>query len=137
MNTITKDKLKHNNSNQLNIFGIAKHICGCALDLSVQCLINLNNLENSNSLDNIKGLCFATCCHQRSEINCIPNLNFYMDYLGLFELDIIMLTKATSWYFGPINNSNESNEVVEDKVMEKVTEKGKSEKIIEGKFLIY
>jgi len=102
----------------LSIFGLAKHICGCALELSIQCLNNnliINKESNTNINHNkteVKGLCFATCCHQKSDIKCLPKqqLEFYMNYLGLTEFDIIMLFKATSWFFGPINKSGKDKD---------------------------
>jgi hypothetical protein len=51
----------------------------------------------------IKGLCLATCCHHRCDLNILVNLDFYRNYLNLSIKDISMIIKATSWIFGPIN----------------------------------
>jgi len=54
-----------------------------------------------------------------------------MNYLGFTEFEMIMLFKATSWYFGPINLDDGENKKGEK-------EKTKiSEEIIGGNIIIY
>ena len=86
-----------------NIFGIAKHICGCGLDLSLKCLLNHKKLEK------IKGLCLATCCHHKCDLNILVNLDFYLNYLKLNLKEITMIIKATSWIFGPIDVNSKTD----------------------------
>ena len=80
-----------------NLFGIAKHICGCGLDLSLKCLLN------HNQPNKVKGLCLATCCHHKCDLNILVNQNFYRDHLNLSLKEIVMIIKSTSWIFGPID----------------------------------
>ena len=87
-----------------NLIGVAKHICGCAFDLSLACILNHKNV------DKIKAVSMATCCHHNCRIEFLNNFRFYSEYLNLSVRDIILLFKATSWIFGPINVEN-SDEV--------------------------
>ena len=76
-----------------NIIGIAKHICGCAFDLSLTALSNYEHQER------IKGLVMATCCHHICRVELLNNLYYYLDLLHLNIKDIIFLFKSTSWLF--------------------------------------
>ena len=76
-----------------NIIGIAKHICGCAFDISLTALFNYLHQER------IKGLVMATCCHHISRVELLNHLYYYMDILKLNLKEIIFLFKSTSWLF--------------------------------------
>ena len=76
-----------------NIIGIAKHICGCAFDISLTSIFNYTHQEK------IKGLVMATCCHHICRLELVNNLNYYMDILNLNFKEIIFLFKSTSWLF--------------------------------------
>ena len=76
-----------------NIIGIAKHICGCAFDISLTALFNYVHQER------IKGLVMATCCHHISRVELLNHLYYYMDILKLNLKEIIFLFKSTSWLF--------------------------------------
>ena len=76
-----------------NIIGIAKHICGCAFDISLTALFNYVHQER------IKGLVMATCCHHISRVELLNHLYYYMDILKLNIKEIIFLFKSTSWLF--------------------------------------
>jgi len=80
-----------------SLLGIAKHICGCALDLSLSCLLNFTEKNK------IKGFCLATCCHNICRLEYINNLNFFLCKLNFNLEEIIFLFKATSWLFGSID----------------------------------
>ena len=80
------EKLKLENENgedvdvrnkEFNLLGVAKHICGCAFDLSLACLFNYHDLNK------VKGICMATCCHHISRVEYLNNLDFYLNYLKL------------------------------------------------------
>ena len=101
-----KDKLKTSHK----IVGVAKHICGCAFDLSLTCLFNH---EKFNSL--VKGLCMATCCHHLNRVELLNHLDFYVNKLKMSVKEIIYLFKATSWVFGSIRNHNKDTNVKKDK----------------------
>ena len=76
-----------------NIIGIAKHICGCAFDISLTSLFNYTHQER------IKGLVMATCCHHISRVELLNHLYYYMDTLKMNIKEIIFLFKSTSWLF--------------------------------------
>ena len=105
----TFEKLKEN----YYFIGVAKHICGCAFDLSLTCLFNYNNLNK------IKGLCMATCCHHICRVELLNNIDFYIDDLKMNVKQIIFLFKATSWIFGPINDK-EKNKSEKEKAFEEI-----------------
>lgn len=80
-----------------SLMGIAKHICGCALDLSLTCLLNFKDKTK------IKGFCLATCCHNICRLEYLNNLNLLIEKFN-FELEeVVYLFKATSWLFGSID----------------------------------
>lgn len=91
-NTINKEKNIH-----INAIGVAKHICGCALDMSATCLSRLNNNTTSEVI--FKGLCFATCCHQRSHLNHFLGYEIIKEMFSFSDLDFKLLFKCTSWTF--------------------------------------
>ena len=80
-----------------NIIGIAKHICGCAFDISLTALFNYVHQER------IKGLVMATCCHHISRVELLNHLYYYMDILKLNLKEIIFLFKSTKILFILIN----------------------------------
>lgn len=94
-----------------NIIGVAKHICGCAFDLSLSCLFNYSKF------DNIKGLCMATCCHHICRAELLNHLDFFIEKLNLTVKEIIFLFKATSWIFGKINIKEK--EIKHDEIFKK------------------
>ena len=96
-----------------NIIGIAKHICGCAFDISLTALFNYAHQER------IKGLVMATCCHHISRVELLNHLYYYMDILKLNIKEIIFLFKSTSWLFShdEIRNEKEKeNNIDNDKI---------------------
>ena len=64
----------------------------------------------------VKGICIATCCHHICRVEYLNNLEFYLKYLNLSIREIILLFKATSWIFGPIEAGKE-NAMNEDEVI--------------------
>ena len=81
-----------------NIIGVAKHICGCAFDIS------LTSLFNYEKQDKIKGLVMATCCHHICRVELLNHLYYYMDTLKLNLKEIIFIIKSTSWLFSHDEN---------------------------------
>lgn len=82
------------------IFGIAKHICGCAFDLSMNCLLNINNISL------FKGLCMASCCHHLCKINLINDIDQFLQNTKMNLRQITLLFKATSWLFSMKEDNN-------------------------------
>ena len=75
------------------LIGIAKHICGCAFDLSLSAIFNYEHQER------IKGLVMATCCHHICRVELLNHLYYFIDILKMNIKEIIFLFKATSWLF--------------------------------------
>ena len=109
-----------------NVIGIAKHICGCAFDLSLTAIFNYEHQER------IKGLVMATCCHHICRIEFLNHLYYYMNILKMNIKEIIFLFKATSWLFShgenrkirkenknkesnDENNKEENDEIIKNK----------------------
>ncbi len=125
LDKITKDEKQKNllEKNGYNIVGIAKHICGCAFDISLTSLFNYAHQER------IKGLVMATCCHHISRVEMVNNLNYYMDILKMNIKEIIFLFKSTSFLFshdeirrikeGEKNQVDNLDENDEEKINEK------------------
>jgi tRNA:m4X modification enzyme len=116
-----KDKIKIKTDSESSIpvseidyklLGVAKHICGCALDLSLACLMNYNDQSK------VRGVCMATCCHHLSLVEYLNNLNLYTDYLKLNLREIVLLFKATSWIFGPIEVKEDATNLKSYKVFQ-------------------
>ena len=103
---ITKEEKQRNilEQNGYNIIGIAKHICGCAFDLSLTALFNYEHQER------IKGLVMATCCHHICRVELLNHLYYYMDILKMNVKEIIFLFKATSWLFSHIEKKKDKND---------------------------
>jgi tRNA:m4X modification enzyme len=99
--------------NNFNILGVAKHICGCAFDLSLTCLNNYIKKER------VKAICMATCCHHICTVENLNNLDFYMNYLKLSLRETILLFKATSWIFGPIDVSEDLSSIKSNQIFTK------------------
>jgi tRNA:m4X modification enzyme len=76
-----------------NIIGIAKHICGCAFDISLTSIFNYSQQEK------IKGLVMATCCHHICRVELLNHLYYYTDTLNLNLKEIIFIFKSTSCLF--------------------------------------
>ena len=102
-----------------NIIGIAKHICGCAFDISLTSIFNYSQQEK------IKGLVMATCCHHICRVELLNHLYYYTDTLNLNLKEIIFLFKSTSWLF----SHDEIQKIKEEKF--KKDNKDKNEIIIE------
>ena len=118
INEVIKDEKQKNNfiKNGYYIIGIAKHICGCAFDLSLSSLFNYEHQEK------IKGIVMATCCHHICRVELLNNLYYYMDILKMDVKEIIFLFKTTSWLF-----SHEDENKKKD-LKEKKEKDGKEEK---------
>ena len=102
-----------------NIIGIAKHICGCAFDISLTSIFNYSQQEK------IKGLVMATCCHHICRVELLNHLYYYTDTLNLNLKEIIFIFKSTSWLF----SHDEIQKIKEEKF--KKDNKDKNEIIIE------
>ena len=90
-NNNTNNDIKHIKETDLKLIGIAKHICGCALDMSAFTLLNYKH--------GYKGLCFASCCHHLGNINNFLGYDILKEKHKFENKEILFLFKATSWLF--------------------------------------
>ena len=122
INEVIKEEKQKNNfiKNGYNILAIAKHICGCAFDLSLSCLFNYEHQER------IKGIVMATCCHHICRVELLNNLYYYMDILKMDIKEIIFLFKTTSWLFSH-EDENKKKEREEKKEKEEKEQKEENE----------
>lgn len=85
LSTVYKDK------NPVSIVGIAKHICGCALDMSISTLLNFK--------EGFKGICFASCCHQICANNHFVGYDKLKRDYKFTDKELAALYRTTSWLF--------------------------------------
>ena len=104
-----------------SIVGIAKHICGCAFDLSLTSIFNYEHQER------IKGLVMATCCHHICRVELLNHLYYYMDILKMNVKEIIFLFKVTSWLFSHGENRKIRQEKKDEKNEDEKEKENKSD----------
>jgi hypothetical protein len=88
---------------------------------------------NYSKTEKIKALSIATCCHHICRVEFLNNLKLYTDNLNLSIREIVLLFKATSWIFGPINieNSVETKDIQDNlKTNQIFQKKGLSKKYV-------
>ncbi|XP_003706604.1 tRNA:m(4)X modification enzyme TRM13 homolog [Megachile rotundata] len=73
--------------------GIAKHLCGTATDLTINCLIHA--MQNEPKC-NITGLIIAFCCHHRCEYASYVGKN-YLKQCGFTPNEFTILCSIASW----------------------------------------
>ncbi|VVT53187.1 uncharacterized protein SAPINGB_P003447 [Magnusiomyces paraingens] len=92
--------------NDLNsdVVAISKHLCGCATDLTLQCLANntstLKSIDKPTMTHKLKGLVIALCCRQLCTYETYPLVGrkFLIDSGLITTPDSFrLLTKMTSW----------------------------------------
>lgn len=72
------------------VVGVSKHLCGCATDLSLRCIVN--------SITNITfaGALIALCCHHRCNWSDYVGKDFFKEH-SLTPRDFSVITLMTSW----------------------------------------
>lgn len=85
------------------LIGIAKHICGCALDISITSLINVN--------DSFHALCFASCCHHLGSLSHFLGYDKMKNEYNFKDEEILLMFKLTSWLFDNENMSHSENDL--------------------------
>lgn len=84
----------------LSIAAISKHLCGCATDLTLQCLANALQHDSAQPRPKLQGLVIALCCRQicSYETYPLPGRQFLIDSnIVSTPKSFKLLTKMTSW----------------------------------------
>jgi tRNA:m4X modification enzyme len=69
---------------------VAKHLCGSATDLALNCLLRLpEQIEAS--------LCIATCCHHACTWESYVGRELFKDLVNMTEAEFMQLRVASSW----------------------------------------
>ena len=67
---------------QVNIVGIAKHLCGGATDLTLTSIQKLEGVKSGL----LAGVAIATCCHHSCDTLTYVNLEYIKEEVGLKPL---------------------------------------------------
>ncbi|KAJ3122132.1 hypothetical protein HK098_003111 [Nowakowskiella sp. JEL0407] len=74
------------------VVGMSKHLCGCATDLTLRCLTNLDQSEHGN----VKGIVIALCCHQLCKYSIYIN-NEYLEKIAISKREFGWMTTLSTW----------------------------------------
>lgn len=83
--------------NNKKVVAVSKHLCGCATDISLKCLMNYVETEKSKGqTDPIQGIIIALCCHQICRYEMYPNQE-YLESINMSKIEFERMCKMTSW----------------------------------------
>ncbi|KAI8375664.1 methyltransferase TRM13-domain-containing protein [Choanephora cucurbitarum] len=83
--------------NDKKIVAISKHLCGCATDISLKCLMNYVEHERAKgNSEPVRGIIIALCCHQLCRYEMYPNTSF-LDSIPLSKTEFERISKMSSW----------------------------------------
>ncbi|KAG2215994.1 hypothetical protein INT46_007054 [Mucor plumbeus] len=83
--------------NDKKVVAVSKHLCGCATDISLKCLMNYVEAEKSKGhADPIQGIIIAICCHQICRYEMYPNQQ-YLELINMSKTEFERMCKMTSW----------------------------------------
>lgn len=83
--------------NDKKVVAVSKHLCGCATDISLKCLMNYVEAEKSKGhTDPIQGIIIAICCHQICRYEMYPNQQ-YLTSINMSKTEFERMCKMTSW----------------------------------------
>ncbi|XP_078042850.1 tRNA:m(4)X modification enzyme TRM13 homolog isoform X3 [Augochlora pura] len=89
--------LKLNNIVEIETFnykvGIAKHLCGAATDLTINCL---HQAMQDKPICNVNGVVIAFCCHHRCEFASYVGKQ-YLEQCGFISSEFPILCSIASW----------------------------------------
>ncbi|KAI9247550.1 methyltransferase TRM13-domain-containing protein [Sporodiniella umbellata] len=83
--------------NEKKVVAFSKHLCGCATDITLKCLMNY--VEHERSLgrsDPITGIVIAVCCHQLCRYEMYPNVEF-LESIKMDKAEFEIMCKMSSW----------------------------------------
>ncbi|KAI8640890.1 methyltransferase TRM13-domain-containing protein [Parasitella parasitica] len=83
--------------NNKKVVAISKHLCGCATDISLKCLMNYVVGEKSKGhKEPIQGIIIALCCHQICRYEMYPNQE-YLESIHMSKTEFERMCKMSSW----------------------------------------
>ncbi|ODQ63930.1 DUF715-domain-containing protein [Nadsonia fulvescens var. elongata DSM 6958] len=85
------------NPDSQRAIAISKHLCGCATDLTLQCLLNSSGLD-SDAAWSLQGLVIALCCRQICSYETYPPTS--IAWLSSFNIDregFHAIKRMTAW----------------------------------------
>ncbi|RCH92865.1 tRNA:m(4)X modification enzyme TRM13, partial [Rhizopus stolonifer] len=83
--------------NEKKVVAFSKHLCGCATDITLKCLMNY--VEHEKSLgrsEPISGIVIAVCCHQLCRYEMYPNTE-YLESIQMDKTEFERMCKMSSW----------------------------------------
>ncbi|XP_034941676.1 tRNA:m(4)X modification enzyme TRM13 homolog [Chelonus insularis] len=114
--------------NSTHKVGIAKHLCGAATDLMINCLCKLSKEDSTGTI----GLIIAFCCHHRCEYNSYVGKS-YLEACGFEPEDFPILSSIASWATCGSKNDqklNTSTKINDTSQLEKRESIGRKVKLI-------
>lgn len=94
---------EENASQRKSVSAISKHLCGCATDLTLQCLANntvVPQCQTSSSSHRLEGIVIALCCRHLCSYEMYPlaGRQFLKDHqIASTPQEFKILAKMTSW----------------------------------------
>ncbi|KAI8984281.1 methyltransferase TRM13-domain-containing protein [Mycotypha africana] len=83
--------------NNKKMIAMSKHLCGCATDISLKCLMNYVEEEKAKqNSEPIAGIIIALCCHQICRYEMYPNQE-YLKSIDMSKTEFERMCKMTSW----------------------------------------
>ncbi|CEG64063.1 hypothetical protein RMATCC62417_01106 [Rhizopus microsporus] len=84
-------------SNDKKVVVFSKHLCGCATDMTLKCLMNYVEHERTLGRGNpLSGIVIAVCCHQLCRYEMYPNTE-YLESIQIDKTEFARLCKMSSW----------------------------------------
>ncbi|KAI8985913.1 methyltransferase TRM13-domain-containing protein [Pilobolus umbonatus] len=94
---LSKIECIEKSNSRKKVVALSKHLCGCATDITLKCLMNYVDYENTLDHKNpINGIIIALCCHQLCRYEMYPNIEF-LDSVGISKTDFERICKMSSW----------------------------------------
>ncbi|EGD76174.1 hypothetical protein PTSG_00880, partial [Salpingoeca rosetta] len=76
-----------------DVVAASKHLCGCATDLSLRCLLNLEHKMPGS----VRGTCIALCCHDKCTWDLYCNQEFFTETLKWTRREFSIIRIVSSW----------------------------------------
>ncbi|CAO3698829.1 unnamed protein product [Rhizopus stolonifer] len=95
--------------NEKKVVAFSKHLCGCATDITLKCLMNY--VEHEKSLgrsEPISGIVIAVCCHQLCRYEMYPNTE-YLESIQMDKTEFERMCKMSSWGISGEREDQENN----------------------------
>ena len=80
------------------VVAISKHLCGCATDFTLRCLLDGETVEGDAAArpPSVGGVCIATCCHHRISYDTFLSPDF-LSALGLDRGEVSLVARFAGW----------------------------------------